>query len=235
MLIEQTLDFLVHDVGIVTQEKEGDDAEPKGVENYVARKAVGDFIEMAALPLLHVSPITVLAIISDVAYGSQSYLNELSAELKRQGVIDESTTIDHTADLLEAIKDTTGATAGAFDTPPLSVDGLKQTIEQVQEAASSVDPTKVLPEAEVQRLWNDMHEMAQRENVGVMDVASTMSMYAMNRVGSLGVGALSTITVAGNIFDRHILDHYAKGLDEIRSEGIYATLAKSSKPYVSAM
>ena len=234
MLIEQTLSFLVHDMGGVKQE-EGTDGEQIGIENYVARKAVGGFIEMASLPLLHVSPMTVLAIVSDVAYGSQTYLNELSKELKQRGVIDEDTTIDHAADLLDAIKHTAGTTAEALDTPPLSVDGLAETIDQVRQEASRLDPSKALPQTEVERLWNDMHEMAQRENVGVSDIATTMSMYAMNQVGTLGGGALSSVTVAGNMFNRHILDHYSTGLSEIRTNGIYATLYKSSRPYVVAM
>ena len=231
-LVEQTLDFLAKDVGGVTVEE---DKEKQQLENYVARKAVGGFIEMASLPLLHVSPMMVLAIVSDVAYGSQSYLRELSDELKKHGVIDENSTIDHASDLLNAVQQTTSTTAQAFDAPPLSVNGLAETLKQVTEAASAADPTSVIPQAEVKRLWDEMHEIATREHVRVMDVSSTMTMYAMGKVGTLGRGALSTIKVAGNMFDRHILDHYGDGLNEIRDKGMYRMLAECSKPYIDAM
>ena len=75
------------------------------VENYVAKKTVSNFVELAGLATLHVSPLTVLAIMSDVAYGSNTFLKELSTELKKQGVIDGDSTIDNTADLLSALSE----------------------------------------------------------------------------------------------------------------------------------
>ncbi|MHB1037899.1 MAG: hypothetical protein ACYC35_25910, partial [Pirellulales bacterium] len=65
VLIRQTLDFLAEDIGGVGAEQAAD--APPRVENFVARKAVGNFIEMAGLATLHLSPIMLLAIVSDVA------------------------------------------------------------------------------------------------------------------------------------------------------------------------
>ena len=152
VFVEQMLDFMAHDIGGVDRDEEANkpdgsasDAPAESTEHYVARKAVGGFIEMASLPLLHVSPMTVLAIVSDIAYGSQTYLNELSEELKRQGVIDQETTIDHAADLLEAIRETTNVAVDTLDKPPLSTDGLAETIEQITTAAAaSADVTKII-------------------------------------------------------------------------------------------
>ena len=62
-----------------------------------------------------------------------------------------------------------------------------------------------------------------------------MTLFAMNKVGTLGKGALSTITVAGNMFDRHILEHYSQALLEIKTKGFYTVLAESSGPYIEAM
>ena len=240
MFVEQMLDFMAHDVGNVEREKSNDesndDSKPEEpMQEYVARKAVGGFIELASMPLLHVSPMTVLAIVSDIAYGSQTYLIELSDELKRQGVIDEETTIDHAADLLEAIKETTGAAADAIDKPPLSTEGLAETIRQITEASTETDVARIIPQSEIDRLWGDMHKLATDENQNVFEISGAVSMYAMNRIGKLGQGALSTISVAGNMFDLHILDHYRQGLDEIQENGFYAILAESSEPYISAM
>jgi len=58
---------------------------------------------MSALATLHISPLTLLAIVSDLAYGSKVYLEELAVELKRDGVIDESSTIHSASDLLSAV------------------------------------------------------------------------------------------------------------------------------------
>jgi len=52
---------------------------------------------------------------------------------------------------------------------------------------------------------------------------------------TVGQGTLSTVKVAGTLFDRHILDHYRQGLNEIGAKGMYATLRESSGPYIEAV
>lgn len=231
--VQQMLDFVVQDVGGV--EHESDDPEAAKVEGYVARKAVGGFLDLAGMATLHLSPLTILAIVSDVAYGSQTYLKELSAELKEAGVIAEDTTIDHAADLLNAVRAASTTTADAFDTPPLSVEGLEETLRQTLDQAKGVNPAKLIPQAEMQQMWNDIHSMADREGVGILDVSSTMTLYSLGKLGQVGQGALSSIKVAGNLFDRHIFEHYREGLTEINEKGLYATLSDASEPYVAAV
>lgn len=234
VFVQQMLDVMVHDVGGI-EDTSRDETATEAVKGFVARKAVGSFLDLAGMATLHLSPLTVLAIVSDVAYGSQSYLKELSAELKQAGIIDEETTIDHAADLLDAIRDASASTAGALDLPPISVDGLRATIEQTQRAVRGIDPTKIIPEAEMRQIWNQMHEVANRQDVGLLDVSSTMTLFAIDKVGRVGQGALSSVVVAGNMFDRHIFDHYRQGLTEIQNNGLYATLATASRPYISAV
>ncbi len=233
VFVHQMLDFMVHDVGGVQEKK--DASAPPEVEGFVARKAVGSFVDLAGMATLHLSPMAVLAIVADVAYGSQAYLHELSSELKKAGVISPDTTIDHAADLLHALSNTSKATAGAFDTPPISIEGLRETIAQTRAAAAKMDATTLIPQAEMTQLWKEMHEIAVKEHVSVLDVSSTMSLYTLGKVGQLGRGALSTVTVAGNMFDRHIFDHYRQGLTEIQDRGLYIILAESSGPYITAV
>jgi hypothetical protein len=233
IFVQQMLDFLAHDVGGV--ERPLSQAADPAVENFVARKAVGSFLELAGLATLHVSPLTVLAIVSDVCYGSREFLLELSDELKKQGVIDANTSIDKTTDLLAAISRASGQTAEAFDAPPLSVDGMRETLEQTKDALKRIDVTKVLPQSEIKRLWQELHEVARSEHVGLLDVSTALSLFTIKRIGSLGEGALSTARVAGNMFDRHILEYYEQGLADIRQKGFYATLRESSRPYISAV
>ena len=190
---------------------------------------------MAGWATLHFSPVIVLAIFSDLAYGSKTYLQELSEELKDKGVIDEETTIDQVSDLLEAVSKTSGVTAEAFDMPPISVDGLKKTVSQTREAIAETSPTKLIPQSELKRLWTEMKETAEQQEVNLLSVSSTMTLYTLNKVGTVSKGALSTVTVAGNMFDRHILDYYRSGLGEIRQRGIYTTLNENSRPYMVAV
>ena len=191
IVVKQGLDFMAHDVGGVAKNDSPD--EPPAIEGYVAKKTVGSFVEMASLATLHLSPALLLAVVSDVAYGSQTYLRELASELKAQGVIAEDSTIDHASDLLEAVRKSSAVGASVFDTPPLSVDGLRNAIEETTNSVRQIDPTKVLPKQEIDRLWQAMQGLANEEKVSLLEVPGAMTLLALNRVGRIGQGAFDCL------------------------------------------
>lgn len=233
VVVRQMLDFLAEDVGGVARPESAD--APPAVEQYVARKTVGNFVEMAGLATLHVSPMVLLAVVSDIAYGSQTYLRELAAELKQQGIISPDSTIDHAEDLLAAVAHAAGTTASALDTPPLTVAGLRQTIDQVRQSVSSVDPAQVLPQAEIRRLWDEIHALARHERVGAWQVSTVISLYLVDKLATVGRGGLATARVAGSLFNRHVIGHYSAALTTIRQQGFYAALARTAAPYAEAV
>jgi DNA/RNA-binding domain of Phe-tRNA-synthetase-like protein len=233
IFVQQMLDFMTHDVGGVDR-PEGE-VSATDVENYVARKAVGNFIELAGLATLHLSPLTLLAVVSDIAYGSQTYLAELAVELKREGVIPEDSTIDHASDLLDAVRAASGVTAQAFDLPPTSIDGLRETIRQTQEAVGRLDPTVIFPQAEMDRIWLELQEISRKEGVSLLGVGGAVTLLAADRVAGLGAGALSAVRVAGNLVDAKVLQHYSDSLSQIHDKGFYQSLADVSGPYLEAV
>ena len=252
--VQEMLDMLNKDVGGVKLPAEdatagNSDETPDAAENavateevaeedvadYVAKKTVGTFIDLAGMATFHLSPITVLAIVSDLAYGSQAYLEELAVELKKEGVIGEESTISSSAELLEVISTASSKTTANLDTPPLSVEGLRETIADTQEHLGKIDPTKVLPQAELHRLWEDMHEMANQNDTSLFEISSTLTVYSLNQVTTATKGALTTVRVTGNLLDQHLFDHYRQGLGKIERDGVYGVLAESSKPYLDAL
>ncbi len=233
VMVQQMLDFVVEDIGGV-ERKEGEE-ESTQVENFVARKTVGNFVEMAGLATMHVSPLTILAVLSDVAYGSNAFLKEWGDELKRQGIIDENSTINRVDDLLSSVAAASATTASAFDTPPLSVEGLRQTIEDTRRSVAEINPANVIPQGEIERMWKEMHTLATQEGVTLTELSTTMTLHSLGRVGNVGKGALSGVRVAGNIFDQHVIEHYRTALDDIRRDGVYTTLAQTSAPYIDAV
>jgi len=231
VMIQQSLDFLVEDVGGVERAA----VAAAQTKDFVARKAVGSFIDMASMATLHLSPMLLLAVVGDVAYGSRAYLQELGADLKRSGVIDQQSTIDNVDDLLAAVGGAAAATSGSFNAPPISVEGLKRTVEDTRAAIGRIDPTKVIPQAELRRLWDEIHEVAVREGINPVAVSGAITLRALGAIASLGRGALSTATAAGTLFDRHVLEHYAGALREIRDRGVYVSLRETSRPYLNAV
>jgi hypothetical protein len=234
VMVQQTLDFLVQDVGGVTKQSATASGEPP-VEQFVARKTVGNFVEMAGLATLHLSPLLVLAVVSDVAYGSQAYLSELADELRKSGVIDEKSTINSTNDLLEAIGSTARVASSAFNAPPLSIDGLRETVEQTAEAARRIDVADALPQHEIARMWKEMHALASAEHVSLLEISSAMTLHALGKVANVGRGALSAVRIAGKLVDRKVLDHYRNALADIHQRGYYPTLAATSGPYIEGV
>ena len=231
--IRNSLRFLIEDIGGV-KGQQTDGAE--GPDDYMARKTVGNFIDLAGIATLHVSPLWLLAIVSDMAYGSKTYLVELGEELKKQGLIDEDSTITQVDDVLEAIQHASGTAAGLFDTPPLSTDQLKETLDETRTAVkAAADYKKVLPEAELKRYWEEMREVAEREDVSLLGVSGAMTMHSLGKVKTVSQGALTGVMVAGGLFNRHVVGHYLDSLKNIHERGLYQTLHDSSAPYIEGV
>ncbi len=232
LFIGQMLDFLAEDVGGVAR------TDPSGdprVKDYVARKTVGNFIELASLATIHVSPMLLLAIVSDLAYGSRAYLRELAEELQARGVIRDASAIRQVDDLLNAAANASEETAAAFDTPPLSIEGLKETVRQTQGKLRDIDPAQVLSEDDIKQLWDGMRSIARRENMSPLAISGAMTLASLDKFAKLGTGALSSVRVAGTLLDGVVLDHYRTVLANIHEHGLYPTLAASSQPYAEAL
>ena len=232
VFIGQMLDFMAEDMGGVDR---GNRRGSPPIENFVARKTVGNFVELASLATLHMSPMLLLAIVSDIAYGSKAYLKELAEDLEARGVIEDAAAVQQADDLLDAVAATSGKTAQAFDTPPLSVDGMRETIRQTRESLAEIDPSKILPKEEIDRLWSRITSTAKGEGVSPLTVSGLMTLGTLDKLGKVGTGTLSTVRVAGSLFNRHVLDHYRDALSDINRDGFYPTLATTSRPYVDAL
>lgn len=233
--VQQMMDMVNQDVGGVKKKITDAPAESANIENYVAKKTVGTFLDLAGMATLHLSPMTLLAITSDLAYGSTTYLTALSDELKKEGVIAEDSTIGNTAQLLDAVAKASAETTDHLDTPPLSVEGFRETIEQTRQRLAEIDPTKILPQSEIKKLWDDMQDLADKEHVNLFEISSAMTMYSLNQVSTVTKGALTTVRVTGNLLDQHIFDHYWQGVAQIGRDGIYTVAAQSGRPYVDAL
>ena len=245
IFIQQMLDFVCNDIGGVRrlwsatptdpQNELSEDEQDAANQAFLARKTVGNLLDMSALATFHLSPLTVLAVFSDVAYGSHHYLGQLSQRLKAQHIIDEHTTIDNASELLAALEKASAGAAGVFDKPPISIDGLRKTIEETTSAIAQVDPSKLLPAAEIDQLWRQIEMAAKEQNASIWDVSATISLVALGNIQAIGQGTVVGLEVAGNLFNEHILQHYWEGLRAIERNGLIPTLSKASTPYLEAV
>ena len=233
IVVRNSLRFLATDIGGVTSPTP-EDEEP-AVEGYLARKAVGNFVDMAGWATLSCSPVWLMAVVSDVAYGARSYTRELASELQQKGLIAKDSTINSVDDLLGAIQGATGEAAGLFDTPPLSVADLKATLEATRDALDDADITAMIPESELETLWEEMKQLAGEEDVGLLGVSGAVTMLTLQKVGTVGHGALTGIQVVGGLLNRQVIGHYVESLSTIREQGFYNTLRETAEPYIDAV
>ena len=232
IVIRNSLNFLASDVGGVAPDPDG---EQPAIEGYLARKAVGNFVDLAGWATLSCSPIWLMAVVSDVAYGARAYTRELATELKQKGLIDEKSTINSVDDLLGAIQAATGEAAGLFDTPPLSVKDLRATLEATRAALDGADITSVIPENELETLWSEMKQVAGEENVGLLGVSGAVTMLTLQKIGTVGQGALTGVQVVGGLLNRQVISHYTESMVTIREHGFYRSLRDTSEPYIEAV
>ncbi len=231
IVVRNSLRFLTEEIGGV---ESSDDSEPP-VEGYLARKAVGNFVDLAGWASLSCSPVWLLAVVSDVAYGTKSYVRELADELQEKGLIDEDSTINGIDDLLAAIQGATGETAGMFDTPPLSIDDLKATLTATRQSLESADISQIVPESEMAKYWEEMKGISAAEDVSLLGVSGALTMLTMQKVSTVGQGALTGLQVAGGLVNRHMVGHYFDSLKTVKEQGIYKTLRDTSEPYIDAV
>lgn len=229
--ITNSLGFLTETIGGVPAATPPEDE----AAEHIARKAVGNFVDFAGLATLHVSPMWVLAVVSDVAYGTKSYVGEVARELKAQGVIDDTSTIHNVDDILDAIQRASGSTASSFDKPPLSVAELRKTIEETREHLRDADVRKLIPQAEMQKYWDGMRQVAREEGVSLLDVSAAITMNTLNQVQTVSHGAITSVRVAGGLLNRNVLGHYVASLKRLREHGFYETVRESYQPYVAAI
>ena len=208
------------------------DAAASNPSRFIARKAAGNFIDIAGLATLHVSPLWILAIVSDAAYGTKTYLNELAQELQAQGLIDDSSSIHKVEDLFNAVKQASGSAASAFDQPPLSLDELRTSVEQTRKAVNEIDPRHLIPESEINRYWSEMRSIAAQEQISLLGVSAAIAMETVESVKNLSHGTLTGLFVAGKIINRNIFGHYWDSLANINEQGLWNSVRNTYTPYV---
>ncbi|MGE4002472.1 MAG: hypothetical protein AB7I48_19910, partial [Planctomycetaceae bacterium] len=228
-----SLRFLTETIGGVT----GSTPAEAQAGEHIARKAVGNFVDLTGLAMLHVSPMWVLAAVSDIAYGTRTYVVEVARELEKQGVIDGTSTIHNMDDILDAIQRASGSVASTLDRPPLSVDELRATLDQARRDLQSADLMTLLPEAEIRRLWADMRAVATQEHVDLLSLSSAITMHTLDQVNTVRDGAFTSIRVAGGLLNRTVISHYRDSLTTIRTRSFYEyeAVCESYEPYVSAV
>ncbi len=177
-----------------------------------ARKGAGNVVEVGSIAAFGFSPLWLLAGASDILRGSRTYLNVLVEELKREGVIAGEAEFSSVADLLGALEGGTGTTARLIDIPPLELQGLRASLEELRAHAGSLPSHE-----ELAALYRGLRVTAERERRPLLEV-------------STGVG-LAFLTSARKVSHQHIVLPYREDWQPLRREGFGAYARRVARPY----
>ncbi len=227
ILLDRALRFIVEDVGQVEGVYDADQEQA----GFVVRKIVGNFVELAGLLTLQASPLWVLALVGDAAFGIRTYLDLLVEELKAKDILEEGETVESASALLGRLERLSATGALAIDLPPMALKDLKDMADRVgREAKGGVRDARAFRE-QADRLLEPMRQVAKKEQVSLFDVSAVVGMQATRTVSvtaaALGAGA--------RLLNEQVLAYYADAIKQMRDRGFYTILRESYTPYATTV
>jgi hypothetical protein len=209
------LRILVEGVGAV---KGASTVEPEaaGAQELALRKGAGNIVELGSILAFGFSPLWLLAGASDVTHGSRVYLQALLDELKAAGVVAPNADIGSIDDLLAVLEDTSGGTARLVDLPPLELEELRASLEELRAGASDLPSP-----AELAQVYEGLRMEAAREERSLLEVSS-------------GIG-LAFLLSARNVSRTHLVTPYREDWQPLRDEGFAAYAWRVGRPYAAAV
>jgi hypothetical protein len=223
-LVDTTLRFLIENVGRAEGVYELSGDLP---DNFVARRAAGNAVEVLGIVAFRASPVWVLAALADVCGVGRQLIPELADALKAQGLLESGAQFGTVDEMLDGLQRTSSRLAAAINTPPLNVDGLRAEWEAIRKEARTL-PQASLPTGQaITGMWYELRAESARQERSVFE---TSSMMAMSAVRATGAGTLRV----GQLAAAALLDHYKQTLAEMRKVGYAAYASRQFRPYLSA-
>jgi hypothetical protein len=201
--------------GVEASAPPGDEFEPN-VRKLAVRKTAGNAVELGSIFAFGFSPLWVLAATADVTRGTRVYLDVLTRELKAAGVLAPEAGVATIDDLLGALEGSSGTVARLIDIPPLEVDALRRSLDDLRRDAHGLPGPD-----ELDAVLASLRTAATRERQSLLEV-------------SAGIG-FAFFNAARHVGRQHVLDPYTDDLRPVRAEGFAAYAGRVSRPYTRAV
>jgi hypothetical protein len=234
-MVDTTLRFLIEQVGGASGAYP---AEGQFPDDFLARRAAGNVIELLGVVAFRASPVWVLAALADLCGAGRHLIPQLADELKRQGLLDRDATVSSVDEILDGLERTSARLASAINTLPLDVPSLRAEWNAVRDEARRLQPSSLPSPELVTGLWNRLRDEAAAQERSVFETSSALALSAI-RVLPDGVRWLSAAAAAGagrtgRVFGEALLDHYRATLDEVQRTGYGEYASRQLTPYVRA-
>jgi hypothetical protein len=234
-MVDSTLRFLIERVGGAEGAYPPDSPLP---DDFLARRAAGNAVEMLGVVAFRASPVWVLAGMADLCGLGRHLIPQLADELKQKGLLDQDATFESMDQVLDGLERTSARVASAINTFPLDVASLRAEWNGIREEARTLQPSSLPSPEMVTGLWDRLRAESAAQNRSVFETSSALALSAVRSVPD-GVRWISASAVAGagrtgRVVGEALLDHYRQTLDEVRQVGYAEYASRQLTPYVRA-
>ncbi|HLK68000.1 MAG TPA: hypothetical protein VKU19_31420 [Bryobacteraceae bacterium] len=232
-MVDVGLQFLIEEVGQVEQIYPADG---RLSDHFLLRRAASHGIELAGILAFHASPIWILAALADATGGSRKLIQEISQELKQEGLLEGEAPFQTLEQVLDGLEKTSGHLATSLNVPPVDIASLRGEWRRLKEELRSIPPKSLPAQDLVEGVWVDIQESARVQKRSVFLVSSLMAISAVAHVPAkalwLSRAAKSAAKRTGKVMGVVVLDHYRESLKEIAETGFIAYWAREFRPYL---
>lgn len=234
-MVDTTLRFLIEQVGGAEGAYPPEGALP---QDFFARRAAGNAVEMLGVVAFRASPVWVLAGMADLCGLGRHLIPQLADELKRQGLLDQHTTFESMDQVLDGLEKTSARMASAINTLPLDVASLRAEWNAIRDEARKLQPSSLPSPEMVTALWERLRTEAAAQNRSVFETSSALALSAVRALPDgvrwLSASAMAGAARTGRVVGAALLDHYRDTLDEVRQVGYAEYASRQLGPYVRA-
>jgi hypothetical protein len=234
-LVDTTLRFVIEQVGGATNIYP---AEQPQLDNFLVRRGAGNAIELLGIVAFRVSPVWVLAALSDISGFGRRLIPEIAAALEAQNLLEPGAKFESVDQLLDGLERTSSRLAETFNTPPLDVASLRKEWAALRVEARDLKPAQLPSPQAIGAQWEALKQESARQERSVFETSSVMAISAVRALpakarwltASASVGAMHT----GKVLATAILDHYSETLEELHVVGYLAYAKRQLSPYLRA-
>jgi len=231
-LVDVTLQFLIEKVGQVDVAR----ADQRALaENFLARRAAGNGIELMGLLTFRASPVWVLAALADVCGFGRQLIPEIAEELKKAGLLDTGASFATMEQLLAGLEGSAAQLADTVNVPPLDVAGLRAEWAKLVGEVKRLPAPQLPTRASVRRVWNELRAEAAAQDRSVFVLSSLLAVDALGalpqRALILSRSAAIALGASGTVVADALLAHYRDALAEIRDTGVVTYTLRQLTPY----
>ena len=231
-LVDVTLQFLIEKVGQVDVAR----ADQRALaENFLARRAAGNGIELMGLLTFRASPVWVLAALADVCGFGRQLIPEIAEELKKAGLLDRGASFATMEQLLAGLEGSAAQLADTVNVPPLDVAGLRAEWAKLVGEVKRLPAPQLPTRASVRRVWNELRAEAAAQDRSVFVLSSLLAVDALGalpqRALILSRSAAIALGASGTVVADALLAHYRDALAEIRDTGVVTYTLRQLTPY----